>query len=168
MGRRSKRPVLHIPRSQMEAVLEIATAIGILFWAFVLMQSWSSLPDSIPSHFGPSGKPDAWSNKGTMLVLPIMGIISYIGLTVLTRYPHIYSYPWRITEQNAKRQYQLGRSLLRCIKMEVVWVFAFIDWKTIQVALDRAEGLGPRFLPTVTIIVFGTLSFYFLQSYRAR
>ena len=54
--KQEKRPVLHIPLSPVEIVLEIAAVAGIVFTIFTAIQAWPVLPNIIPTHFGASGK----------------------------------------------------------------------------------------------------------------
>ena len=160
-------PTIRVRFSAKDIVLEVASGIGILLGIIILTQ-YPDLPDTIPRHFGASGAPDAWGSKKSILVLPLVSIIMYIGLTILNRYPHIFNYPFEITEQNAVRQYEIARSLLCALKAEIVWVFTYIEWRTIQVASDQAVGLGPLFLPIFLVLVFGTIGLSIFRAYRAR
>lgn len=164
----ANRPLLRIPYSPMERNLEIASAAGLAFGLLTIVQSWSSIPDSIPTHFGFSGRPDAWGAKRMLLLFPIVSVVLYAGLTAISRYPHLYNYPWPITEQNAQRQYQLARSLLCGLKVEMIWLFTFLEWKTVQVALGKAEGLGAVLLWVWLVVIFGTIGIYVREAYRAR
>jgi len=94
--------------------------------------------------------------------------VLYTGLTVLSRYPHIYNYAWPITLQNAATQYRLARQMVIVLKTEIVWIFAYLDWQTIQTALGRAQGLGQAFLPIFLFIIFGSLGFYLYKGFQAR
>lgn len=162
------RPVLALPRSSFENSLEFLGAVGLLLMFAMIAQYWPSLPERIPSHFGVSGQPDAWSGKGTLLILPLLSAALYVGLTVLSRYPHVYNYMWPITPQNAATQYCLARQLIIVLKTEIVWIFAYVNWQTIQTALGRAQGLGQAFLPIFFLIIFGSLGFYLYKGFRAR
>ena len=130
--------------------------------------SWSSLPAEIPQHFGASGRPDATGARWTILVLPAVGVILYVALTVLARFPHKANYLWPITEENAARQYRLARTVLTAVKGEIVWFFGYVVQQTIQVATGSAEGLGAIFLPIFLVVTFGTLGGYVVLAYRAR
>ncbi|MGI6450152.1 MAG: DUF1648 domain-containing protein [Desulfitobacteriia bacterium] len=46
-----KRPVLEIPFTQIELVIEIIGAVAILVMIGFVVISWPELPDRIPSHF---------------------------------------------------------------------------------------------------------------------
>lgn len=162
------RPVLDLPRSSFEITLDIFGGLGVLIMIFYIVWYWSSLPEVIPTHFGSSGAPDGWGAKSTLLVLPAISLVIYIGLTILSKYPHVYNYLWLITPQNAKMQYQAARQMIILLKTEVVWLFAYVVLQTIQTALGKAKGLGTEFLPIFLVLIFGTLGFYLFKAYQAR
>lgn len=52
----------------------------------------------------------------------------YLFLTILNRYPHKFNYPFNITEQNAVAQYRIARLMVQTLKLEVIWIFVYIQW----------------------------------------
>ena len=155
-------------RSGVEKILEVVAVAGVLFCVVATAYFWPALPPNIPSHFGISGRPDAWGGKGLLLVFPILSVSLYAVLTVLSFFPHKFSYPWGITEQNASRQYQLARSQLAWIKAEMAVINSYIQWTMMAVAWGKREGLGVWFLPVVVMVLGGTVGFHQVQAYRAR
>lgn len=163
--KKSKQPVLKLPLTNVEKVIEIISAIGIFLIFIIVIISWNNLPEKIPTHFGSSGAPDGWGGKASLVLLPIGTIFLYMIMSFASKYPHTFNYPWKITEDNAKDQYQIARYLMGFLKVEVIWSFTYIQWKTIQVALGKATGLGIIYLPITLISIFGTIAVYF---YKAR
>ena len=51
--------------------------------------------------------------------MPIIGVITWIGMTYLTRFPHIFNYTTEVTEHNAKRLYTIGTRTVTIMKMLV-------------------------------------------------
>lgn len=164
--KKNKRPVVEIAASPWDQVLEVLSAIPLLVLIFMVIQTWKILPESLPTHFGPSGTPDAWGSKESILLLPGLSLVLYLLLTVLSRYPHIYNYPCRITEENAPVQYRMARIFMRVLKLEIIAMFTYIEWATIQVALGKAGGLGVWFLPASIIPIFGTIGVYLYLSIK--
>jgi uncharacterized membrane protein len=162
------RPKLTIERTPAEITLEILSVIT-LFWSYYyLLNAWSSMPDRIPTHFGFDGAPNAWGSKMTLLLTPAIVTIMFASLTLLSRFPHIYNYPWQLTEQNAETQYRLARTLLTAIKMEVTLLFSFIEYGIIRTSMGKSQGLGFEILPLVLVMIFGTVVFYFIRAWQAR
>lgn len=163
-----KRPVLHIPYSRLEVILELVTGIGIAFALILLFTNWLRIPNYIPDHFSATGIADSWGNKWSLLISPSVGIVLYIMMTFVSRFPHVFNYPWPITEDNAQKQYQIGRITLISIKAEMVWIFAYVEWQSIQVSTGKAMGLGKAFLPITILVIFGTIGVLIYKAYKER
>jgi len=163
-----ERPVFRLPYSLMELTVEIVASVGILCSVIAIVQAWPTLPNSIPLHFGLSGKADFWSSKGGLTVLPLISLVLNAWLTWSLRYPHTFNYPWAITEQNARRQYQIAHSLLLWMKVEISWLSAFIVWQIIRVAMRETERLNITFFLAMLFVVLVTVGFHLYQAYRAR
>jgi len=125
-----KLPVINIPRTRLEIFLEILSVVGIVVMILNMALSWSILPDRFPQHFGASGEPDAWGGK----FLPTITIFMFGMMTFISRYPHIYNYPWKSTEENIEAQYLNARTMITWLKTGIVFIFTYINWRSIQVA----------------------------------
>jgi uncharacterized membrane protein len=132
--RNRSRPVLHLPRTPFEKLLEALTALGIIILIAMTVWGYFALPAVIPTHYGFSGAPNAYGGKGSLLPLPIVAICLAVLLTVLSHYPRRYDYRWPITAENAPRQYSLARLLLLWITLEMVWMFCGLQGLIIQSA----------------------------------
>ncbi|SEB80090.1 Protein of unknown function [Nocardioides exalbidus] len=56
--------------------------------AYVVALAWSAavLPERVPSHFDGSGRVDAWSSRGSLVLLwVVVGLVVVVGIPVLTR-----------------------------------------------------------------------------------
>ncbi|MGI6679205.1 MAG: DUF1648 domain-containing protein [Dehalobacterium sp.] len=162
------RPVLEIPRTYEDWFLDVISIIGLILMASCLIYYWPILPSTIPTHFNASGVPDSWGGKSTLLLLPVGALVMYVLFFVINFFPHIYNYPWPITEKNARAQYRLARSLLGWMKAEIIWLFLYITWVTVLVALGRQDGMGPAFIFVSLGVIFGTVGVYFFRAARAR
>ena len=167
-GARRKRPVLTIPPSPLELGLEFFALLVLIAIFLLLVVNLPGLPDRIPTHFDALGRPDAYGNKMSLLLLPCVSLGLYLLLTVTARFPQSFNYPWAITEENAERQYQMARTMLRGLKLELGLVMLYILWVQIQSAQNNVSGLNIAFLPIVLVMIFGTIGFYLWVAARAR
>jgi uncharacterized membrane protein len=163
-----ERPKLKIQLTPTDQVLEL------LGWG-VLLALWiwtgtnfSSLPDSIPTHFNAAGEADGFGRKVSIVGLPLIATLLYIGLTLLNRYPHIFNFPTPITQDNALRQYTNATRMIRYLKLILVLVFAGISFQTIQQANGTGEGLGIWFLPLTLVLVFMPLVYFVVKSFQKK
>jgi uncharacterized membrane protein len=163
-----KQAKLEIPRTRLEIYCEVVAAITVAFVFIYLSATWTTLPDKVPTHFNFAGTPDQWGAKYSLLLLVGITFVLYVGLSILSRFPHIYNYPFAITDENRPRQYLLARQMLTALKAELVCVFVFITWQTVSVARGRAADLTGWFIPVFLVVVFGTIIIYFIKAYRDR
>jgi hypothetical protein len=164
----SSRPKIQIPKSTLENFVEVGSVSGVLLEIYLIGRFWSILPDRIPMHYNFAGHVDGWGGKGTLIILPFVTIFMYAMLTLFERFPNIYNYPFPLTQKNVRTQYGLARGLLIWLKFEVVWLFAFLVWKTIQVAIGQASSLGPKFIFVFLGVLFGTIITYSYLAYKSK
>ena len=163
-----ERPKLKIQLSPMDQVLELlgwGALLALWVWTGT---SYSSLPDSIPTHFNAAGEADGFGRKASIVGLPVIGTLLYIGLTLLNRVPHIFNFPTPVTQDNALPQYTNATRMIRCLKLILVLVFAGISFKTIQQANGTGEGLGLWFLPLTLVLIFVPLIHFVIKSFQTK
>ena len=129
---------------------------------------YGQLPEEIPRHFGPDGRPDGFSEKALVWTLPLLGIALYIFMWALNKAPHLFNYSVKITEENAPRQYAIATKMIRSLNTLIACVFAYITYGTIQVALGRQEGLGNHFLITFLVLIFMTTGYFLSRSLKEK
>jgi uncharacterized membrane protein len=162
------RPKIYLPRTPLDHILEITAALGIIFAFYLIWRCWVVLPQRIPTHFNFTGQPDSWGSKGTLLILPMISLALFTVFAIIGRFPRAYNYPFAITPANAARQYGLARSLLGWMNFEIVWFFAFLEWKIIRITLGQASGLGPIVAFGLVFVTMGSLGIYIYLARKAR
>jgi len=163
-----ERPKIKIDLDISDYIIE---SIGATF--LVLMIGWplyyfNELPEIIPRHFNAAGEPDGYSQKKIIWTLPAIGLVIYIGMFFLNKFPHIFNYLKEITKENAERQYRIATKLIRTINMLIAVSFFYIGFGTIQTALNEQDGLGKFFLPITLVATFGTIGIYMYQALKKK
>lgn len=160
------RPVIHIPYSNFEKVIEAISIITIAVAAWIIFKYYKVLPEIIPKHFGLSGVPDGFGHRKSLIFFFIVTCVIYLGLTILSRFPNVYNYPILITKENAEFQYKNARIMLNTIKVEIIIFFTYIQWRSIKTVLNKANGLGSAFTIIFLLVIFGTLAFYIKRALK--
>lgn len=140
---KAKQPKIDLPFNNIEYILEAAGWGTFLLLAAYSIYAFSAMPDVIPTHFGPSGKPDAFGSKTGYWILPAVAFIMNAGMSVLAFFPHKFNYMAAITETNAEYQYRAARYLLRVLKININLLFFYIQYTTFRTATGEAGGLDP-------------------------
>jgi len=162
------RPKLRISPSPTDVAVELVAAAGLAFLLITSVNYWQHLPAKIPMHFNGSGAVDQWGPKTGLWVMPVIGVVSYLALTIIGWFPWTFNYPVRITAENAERQYRIGVAITRWLKMEILWILAYVNWQTIQIAMGRTHKLSAAFMPVTLAVITGTIIVLIVQAYRGR
>jgi len=136
-----------------DKILEVAGIVATLALILLPFAFYSHLPDEIPTHFGFKGLPDGFGNKGSIWSLPIIGTLLYIGLSLLNYFVVVKNKPNSREKYGQPIAQESILRLMQIIKLFLSSAFAFIIWKTIQVSLGNADGLGVWFLPTFIVLM---------------
>lgn len=147
--------------TRFQKALEFITVIILLGTFIYLILSWGKLPDKIPAHYNAAGIVDRWGSKNEILTLPIMSIVLYILLTIVSFFPSIWNAPVKITEGNRWFVYCNLKTMLILIKMEIIILFCYMTYCNIKV-----NPLGIWFLPIELIVLFATVIYYIIKVRR--
>jgi uncharacterized membrane protein len=130
----------------------LTIAVGVACGAFAIAHAWSAygaLPASIPTHFGISGEPDAWTPKSpaSVMLLPVMVLVMGVGLGGLTWLTAHAKRALRRSDQGASLAAQLRfrRAMTRFLSGVSLFTSAMmtaLSYSVIEVGLGRATGLG--------------------------
>ncbi|MBD7964968.1 DUF1648 domain-containing protein [Fictibacillus norfolkensis] len=159
------RPKLKIPRTWLENFLDITSIALLVLGTVSLISEWAAIPDTVPTHFNAAGEPDGWGNKSNLWILIVMGAVTWLLLTVLEKYPHIYNY-FNLTEENVERQYNNARIMINVMKNEILIFFVYMTWACSKVAKGDSEGLSVWVLPIFVIGITGSIAFFIVRSIK--
>ena len=155
------RPKMKINLTHLDKVLEISGIILlIIMWTLAAFNYYQSL-ETVPIHFNLSGQPDSYGSKVTLLLLPIIPTVIYFGMTQLNKYPHIFNYMTKITEENAKQQYTIATRMIRILKASVVLIFTIDILSALLMTFGMVDGLSAWSFP-VTILILAVPTIYLI------
>lgn len=163
-----ERPKMKLELTTADKTFEIMGWLLIVAIWVLTFTNYSNLPEIIPTHYNAAGQADGVGGKATLLTLPLVATILFIGLTILNKAPHLFNYPINITQENAFRQYTNATRLIRYLKLSIVFVFGLIAFKTIQNANGEADGLGVWFLPLTMGLIFIPLIYFVMKSFKSK
>ena len=116
------------PLTILDWILEIAALITVIATVALFVVVWLRAPDIVPIHYNFAGQADSFGNKSTLWGLPVISLITYIGLTILNCYPHIFNFPTKVTPENAEALYKIATRVMRTVKLLVSLMFLWVVW----------------------------------------
>ena len=147
--------------TRFQKMLEIVGIILLVLFVGFIAMSWGELPDKIPGHYNAAGIVDRWGNKGEILILPVITILLYGGLSVITLFPQMWNVPQTKNESNKYLVYSTLKTMLILMKIEVTVNFFFISYFSI-----KGRNLPALYTPIFLVMIFGTLIYYTWKSYK--
>jgi uncharacterized membrane protein len=163
-----ERPKIKLALTTGDLIIEIVGWLLMLAVWVLTITAYSGLADIIPIHYNSSGEADGFGAKATILSLPVISTMLFIGLTILNKFPHKFNYLTEINQDNAYSQYRYACRLIRTLKLIIVLIFGLIVYMTIQHAKGAADGLGYWFLPFTLAMIFIPLMYYVFKSSKAK
>jgi len=154
---------MRIKNSILDIILNIACIVLLLGIVIYLLVMWSSIPDQVPGHFNASGEVTRWDNKGSLIVMPVIAGVLYIGMTILEQFPKVWNTGVRVTQENMFRVYRIVKSMISIIKLLIVATFS-----SIVIIQSLAVSLPAWLLPVFISLIFGTVIINIIRLIRAR
>ncbi len=124
------------------------------------------LPARVATHFDAAGNPNGWGEPSMLPLFPAVAVAIYLLMTLVAQFPASFNYPVEVTAENRPQLEALALDMIAWIKMEMVCLFAWIQWSTIEVARRGHGGLSPALLPVSIGVVFGTIGWFFAAMRR--
>lgn len=160
-------PKYKVPVHRFEIVIEILAVIGILYITIIIVLKYGAVPASIPIDYNLAGEPDGWGDKSSLLIIYFVGLVMFAGLSILGRYPHLYNYPVKITEDNIRIQYLLGKSLVKTLNLSLMAIYLILIISGINYDQDGQNLLmGGYFIYLAMGAIFIPIIIYFVLSLR--
>ncbi len=162
------KPKIKVPLDPTDKFIEMVGLVAILILIGLPFFYFDKLPESIPQHFGLNGKPDHFGDKGLLWGMPMIGASLYAMLSVFNKYPHIFSYPKKITEENAFSLYRIATKMLRLLNTSVACFFAYSTYTVIQTALGNQKEIGSYSILFFMTLIFGPIIYYMYKLIRGK
>ncbi len=151
-----------IPLRTSDKIIEVISALVLVFIIAYTALHYGSLPDKIPSRFNASGEVTATASPAILFLLIFLSLKIYALLTVINLFPHTFNYPVRVTEENRLQLYTIGTQTNRYCKFLCMLLFAHIHYLVIQNGLGHETGSGLVVSLSLTgLILFVALGSYF-------
>ena len=134
-----------------------------LIW-FMGIYAYTTLPDTIPTHFGVSGKPDAFGTRITFLLLPIafslapaiILLIVKFRFTLINKYPYLINLPAFYTSLSGLREERKSFWINKYFELVAaigVFVSIFLLALFLGIYAGTIEGRMPMWFTIVILVV---------------
>lgn len=159
------RPKLKITFGATEKIILVLTiAAHLLLWAVVVL-AYAKLPEIVPTHFNFKGEADHYGEKETLFLFPAISLVLTISLLLLSRIPHVYNYPVKITESNAGKLYRQGTRFM--LSITLMHNLLFLSFELMMVmSMFNPQMHFPGWPVLIPIVIFVGVLFLLIRKIK--
>lgn len=129
-------------------------------WWFTI-KHYTSLPQTIPTHFDFDGKADQFGSKKYSFLMPAVLTVLYFLFAYVVRTPESSNYPVEITEENENAQFLIMKIFIRWLFLLIS--FLFLNNQDYMFRYSRDEAAKPRVaMSSALFSVIGSLIILFI------
>ena len=148
-------------KTKFGKTMQILSVLCLTASTLFLAAGWNQIPEKVPGHYNFAGEADSMTGKGTLILIPVMNWLMYLGISALEHFPQVWNTGVEITAQNRERVYRILYHMIACLKLSVVLIFSFItSW--------HENYMPPWFLAATLLLTFGPMIFFLVQLWRVR
>lgn len=157
------RPIIPIEKdSLMKAAQMIAMLCVIVCWVLALYY-YGKFPNSIPIHFDAAGDPNNFGAREIIFLLPMLATILVLGINWLAKYPHVFNYTQKVTEQNASKLYRASMKILYIVSAIVGFILMICVISICGAVFNEGHKMDNWSLPII-LVLSGMLTVYSIMA----
>jgi uncharacterized membrane protein len=152
------------PTTRYQRIAGILAPLMLLGSIVYILIIWHTLPEKIPTHYNAAGEIDGYGGRGSLLLMPIIGLLTDLTVAICARFPKSWNTGVRITVLNRARVYRVLRDMMADMRLSCA--LAFAGFAVYQANLP--EHFGGWVLPVMILLIVVPILRYFIRLRRAR
>lgn len=120
----------------LDVIVNLLCAVLLLGGTLYIALGWNTFPAQIPAHYNALGEVDRWSDRGELLVMPIMSWMLFGLITLVEQFPQIWNTGGvSVTPENAEKLYRILKTMIGLTKLAMLATFMLL---TVNSSLGNA------------------------------
>lgn len=141
-------------RTRLESIYSLIALIAIAITVIYIAIKWSSVPDTIPTHFDALGRADDQGSKWLVLIFPAIAYVVVSLFNFFKKHPEWANYPSRVNESNANEFWKINREILSILTSSSIIFFSIAAFDFISSAIGSLSILNGTTLIVLFVILF--------------
>lgn len=148
-------------KTKFGRTMHILSVLCLTASTLFLAAGWNQIPEKVPVHYNFAGEADSMTGKGTLILIPVMNWLMYLGISALEHFPQVWNTGVEVTAQNRERVYRVLYHMIVSMKLSLVLIFSFMTvW--------HKNYMPSWFFTAAMLLTFGPMLFFLIQLWRAR
>ena len=152
------------PTTRYQRIAGILAPLILLGAIVYILAVWHTLPEKVPTHYNFAGEIDGYGGRGSLLLMPVIGLATDLTVAVCGRFPKSWSTGVRVTVLNRVRVYRVLRDMMADLRLSCA--LAFAGFAVYQASLP--EHFSGNVTGIMLILIFAPIVRYFIRLARAR
>ncbi|HQB22239.1 MAG TPA: DUF1648 domain-containing protein [Bacteroidales bacterium] len=136
------RPKIYIKKTRLDYFFEGISIISLALTFIIIAYYWGKYPNSVAIHYNALGQADSFGHRWLLLILPLTALLTYIGMTYLNKFPHVFNFPVEVSERNAELLYKTGKRTISFMKMIVCLLILYINISQVSSMIFNRSGIN--------------------------
>jgi len=136
-----EHPKLKVRLSGIDYLLEISTLLVVIAGCFGFVIYWQMAPQTVFIHYELNGLANRLGSKLWQFPLITCLTTTYAGMLILHKYPHIFKFPIKITEENACHVYKVAIRMIRIVNFILCSLFSCLIYFQLYTLQNPLAGL---------------------------
>lgn len=133
--------------------------------------NYGKFQGEIPTHYGPSGNPDAWGSKNMLLLYPGLQALFLLISLVIYKYPNYVNVPSTIALKNLsgeikEKAYEIVRDVTFITLGIVSFLMLYLNIATIQVAKGQVTAINNWVTLGILVLLAPPIIYYAIKMRR--
>ena len=161
-----KQPKIKLKAETTDHLLDLFLFVLLAIIVAISIYGLVVLPNEIPVKYDGNHNAISYGSKMVLLIVPFMALVLGFALRWLKNYPHIFNYPYKITERNIETQYRLAQRLVMWINIIETMMFAYLSVTGIISAQRQHSVTDMRIAVGLALLLFVAI-FVYLRKAKA-
>lgn len=144
----------NIERTRLESIYALIAYIVLIISTVFVVIKWSTVPETIPTHFDALGRPDDRGSKWLVLIFPAILYVVISLFNFFKKHPEWANYPNRVNESNAMQFWGINRETISILSSSCIIFFSIAAFSFISTAIGMADFMNGYVFLILLIVLF--------------
>jgi len=144
----------------LDKLLEALGASFLICALAIPLVNYAKIPDVIPIHFDLAGVPNGIGSKIHLIIVPLLGVVIYVGLFFVKKYSINMNYPIPVTTTNREDLQRLTLQMMRWLRVVIALFFMILVISMVRIGLGVSGRANIYFLIYFLLALAGIVGFY--------
>ena len=138
----------------VRTALKVISTLIVLGLILYLIIGWNSIPDQVPTAFDEAGVPVEYAGKGSLIFMPVVGILLALMMAALVNDTRVWRFPFALRDEMRAKANGIMNNAILLLALEVELLF-LVMCLSMALSWQPPSFLLPGLMGAVIVTVVG-------------